>query len=181
MKIYEPRAFTTLLSSPSACKPPLPGSQAQKCLLSWVGALGNLEGTRSNGAASHLLRSSDRPHCPKGFLIPSPLGCGVIERTTGCYLKLRSLGSVGALESGEWVLPGRWAGSRWLPSRKRTVGSKPLASLTWLRSRELGSWKEAERSCIPGASFKDEINTQWSGQLPVMAVYPSVPTSDSKM
>lgn len=101
MTIYEPRAFTTLLSSPSAWKPPLPGSQAQKCLLSWAGALGNLEGMRSSGAASHILSSSNRPHSPEGFLIPSPLGCGVTERTTGCYLKLRSLGGVGALESGE--------------------------------------------------------------------------------
>ena len=186
MKIYEPIAFTTLLSSPSACKPPLPGSQAQKRLLRWVGALGNLEGKRSNGAASHLLPSSDRPHSPEGFLIPSPHGCGVTERTKGCYLKLRSLGGVGAL--GIRRMSALWqVGRQPLIAIQEKVcidlhmGSKPLTSLTWLRSRELGSWKEPERSSIPGASFKDEINTQWSGQLPVMAVYLSFPTSDAKM
>ena len=62
------------------------------------------------------------------------------------------------------------------------LGRRPLTSLTWLRYGEFRSWKGPERCALPGASFEDEItNTQWSGKLPVIAVCPSLPVSDSKM
>lgn len=77
---------------PQCPKPPLPGSQAQRGLLNWAGALG---GKRHTQAASYLLPSSDRWHFLEGFLIPSPLGCGVTGRTKGCYLKLRRSGGEG--------------------------------------------------------------------------------------
>lgn len=96
MEIFEPRFIKHPSSapiSPSAFEPALPGSQAQKCLLNRAGAFGNLLPWKAlERRPASYLSPSDRQHFPTGFLIPSPQEWGVMGRTKGCYLKLRSFG-----------------------------------------------------------------------------------------
>lgn len=101
---------------PQCPKPPLPGSQAQRGLLNWAGALG---GKRHTQAASYLLPSSDRWHFLEGFLIPSPIGCGVTGRTKGCYLKLRRSG-----RAGEEAGVGACGGGRMSPGSTAVMQSR---------------------------------------------------------
>ena len=147
MKIYEPRAFTPLLSSPapSLC---LSGSQAQK-LPSWAGGpweTGRPEEQLGQPLPLTFIREvllSRR--CP--LLVPSPVGCGILERTKECYHKLRSLGRGG----------GRCRSlRRWENQRCAQAGS---ADGIWNPERGLGRPTPGEPA--PGLTAPDAAGRVW--------------------
>ena len=137
-------------SPPSSAPPPPPcACQEVKPRNSHPGqgALGKLEGLRSNWGSRFLLPSSERCRFPKGVLVPSPFGCGILERTKECYHKLRSLGRGG----------GRCRSlRRWENQRCTQAGS---ADGIWNPERGLGRPTPGEPA--PGLTAPDAAGRVW--------------------